>query len=143
MSLSVFPGTVDFQKWEKRVGDSEEPLQGFPGTRYWLQEDRLRKADVDHPTMSKEEILMRTQGVWNKFYSIPSIWKRSRVTTKLRWRISFLLVSKLYRQMYANTGLSTDSARVNRAATWARLIAKPCVRIFKGAPMPELQADQG
>jgi radical SAM superfamily enzyme YgiQ (UPF0313 family) len=143
MSLSVFPGTVDFQKWEKRVGDSEEPLQGFPSTRYWLQENRLRKADVDHPTMSKEEILMRTQEVWNEFYSIPNIWKRSRVTTKLRWRISFLLVSKLYRQMYANTGLSTDSARVNRAATWARLIAKPCTRLFKGAPMPELQADQG
>jgi hypothetical protein len=32
----------------------------------------------------------------------------------LKARIAFLLISKLYRQMYANTGIATDSARVNR-----------------------------
>jgi hypothetical protein len=41
--------------------------------------------------------------------------------------------------MYANTGISTDSARVNRSARWARLMALPCRRLFAGTPMPGLQ----
>jgi hypothetical protein len=41
--------------------------------------------------------------------------------------------------MYANTGISTDSARQSHAKRWARLIAKPCHRLFMGRPMPDLQ----
>jgi hypothetical protein len=41
--------------------------------------------------------------------------------------------------MYANTGIATDSARVNRSARWARLMAIPCRRLFAGRPMPDLQ----
>ena len=48
-------------------------------------------------------------------------------------------MSKLYRQMYANTGIATDSARINRAVTWARWMAKPTLRLFHGQPMPNLQ----
>jgi len=45
----------------------------------------------------------------------------------------------LYRQMYANTGIATDSARVNRANRWARLIARPCRLLFTARPLPGLQ----
>ena len=38
----------------------------------------------------------------------------------LKARLAFVLISKIYRQMYANTGIATDSARVNRSAQWAR-----------------------
>ena len=31
----------------------------------------------------------------------------------MRARLAFVLISKLYRQMYANTGIATDSARVS------------------------------
>jgi hypothetical protein len=41
--------------------------------------------------------------------------------------------------MYANTGISTDSARHSRANKTARLLARPLVRLFSGAPMPQLQ----
>jgi hypothetical protein len=41
--------------------------------------------------------------------------------------------------MYANTGIATDSARVNRSARWARWIARPCRRLFAARPMPELR----
>jgi hypothetical protein len=40
--------------------------------------------------------------------------------------------------MYANTGIATDSARVSRANRWARLIAKPCRRLFVARPLPGL-----
>jgi hypothetical protein len=41
--------------------------------------------------------------------------------------------------MYANTGIATDSARVNRSAQWARLMAIPCRWLFAGRPMPDLR----
>ena len=52
---------------------------------------------------------------------------------------SLFMLGKLYRQMYANTGITTDSGRVARSARWARWIARPCRRLFSAAPMPELQ----
>jgi hypothetical protein len=48
----------------------------------------------------------------------------------MKGRLAFVLISKLYRQMYANTGIATDSARHVRASRMARLIAKPCRRLF-------------
>jgi hypothetical protein len=94
---------------------------------------------MPHPTMGSEEMRARTQAVWDNFYSLRSIWKRSSCTTSLRARFAFIFISKLYRQMYASTGIATDSARRNRANTWARWLAKPCRRLFMSAPMPSLE----
>jgi hypothetical protein len=94
---------------------------------------------MSHPVMSAEEIRRNTQGVWDRFYSVRRIWERSRCVRSLKGRLAFVLISKLYRQMYANTGIATDSARVNRSAQWARWIAKPCQRLFAARPMPDLQ----
>jgi hypothetical protein len=41
--------------------------------------------------------------------------------------------------MYAKTGISSDSARKNRANLIARLIAVPCRRLFQAKAMPELE----
>jgi hypothetical protein len=49
-----------------------------------------------------------------------------------------VLISKMYRQMYAGTGIATDSARVQRSARWARLLGLALRRLFLGKPMPEL-----
>ena len=77
--------------------------------------------------------------MWDTFYALGSIWRRSRCVRSLRGRLIFVLVSKLYRQMYANTGIATDSARVRRSNRWARLLAKPCQRLFAAKPLPDLQ----
>ena len=50
-----------------------------------------------------------------------------------------MLISKLYRQMYANTGIATDSARVQRSAKTARLLGLAAKQLFRGAPMPGLK----
>jgi len=50
-----------------------------------------------------------------------------------------VLISKIYRQMYADTGIATDSARVSRSAQWARWLAKPCQKLFAASPMPNLE----
>ena len=76
--------------------------------------------------------------MWDRFYSIRAIWKRSSCTPNLRARLAFVFISKLYRQMYASTGIATDSARRERANHWARRIAKLTRRLFQAKPMPEL-----
>src|SRR4051794_21261615 len=97
------------------------------------------KMFMPHPNMSSDEMRARTQCVWDNFYSLPAIWKRSACTPSLRARLAFVFISKLYRQMYASTGIATDSARRERATLWARRIAKITRRLFQAKPMPELQ----
>jgi radical SAM superfamily enzyme YgiQ (UPF0313 family) len=136
--MTPFPGTVDFQKWEKLQAEDPQMVDGIPLTRYWLIPARNRpKMMTPHGSMSSDEIRERTQGVWDSFYSMGSIWRRSRCVQSLRGRLAFVLISRLYRQMYAKTGISTDSAR---KGNWvARTIAKPCRLLFQAKPMPELQ----
>ncbi|HUQ49571.1 MAG TPA: radical SAM protein [Terriglobales bacterium] len=138
--LTPFPGTVDFERWEKAQGPDPAKVEGIPLTRYWLiPAEKRPKMFMPHPTMNSEELRERTQGVWDGFYSMKSIWKRSACTPNLKARLAFIFISKLYRQMYASTGIATDSARRNKATRWARMLAKPCSKLFKAAPMPELK----
>jgi hypothetical protein len=138
--LTPFPGTLDFVKWEKDVGTTVLQVGGVPLTRYWLvPPDKRPKVYLPHATMTAEDIRRGTQQTWDQFYSLRLIWQRSRFLRTLRSRLAFLLISKLYRQMYANTGIATDSARTGRSTRWARWLAKPCRRLFVTDPAPELQ----
>ena len=138
--LTPFPGTIDFEKWEKESGRDDLKVDGVPVTRHWLiPQGRRPKLFTEHPTMTLEEIRNGTQQAWDNFYSWPRIWRRSRVLKSVKGRLAFVLVSKLYRQMYANTGIATDSARVQRSARWAKWIGLAARRLFIAAPMPELQ----
>ena len=138
--LTPFPGTVDFAKWEKDQIDPPK-VEGIPITRHWLIPSGKRpKVYSPHPVLTGEEIRLRTQKVWDRFYSLPSIWKRSACVRSLRAKLAFVFISKLYRQMYANTGIAIDSARAARSARWARWLAKPCRLLFVAQPMPGLVA---
>ena len=138
--LTPLPGTVDFLRWEEEVKSKGDQVAGVPLSRYWLiPQTRRPKMYTPHPVMSAAEITERTQGVWDRFYRLPKIWQRSKMTRTIRDRLIFLLISKLYRQMYAKSGFATDSARTNRARRWTNWIAKPCQRLFRAAPMPDLQ----
>ena len=137
--LTPFPGTLDFADWEKAQGEQPPTVGSIPVTRHWLiPQDKRPKVYVEHPAMTPDEIRERTQAVWDRFYSLSSIWKRAEVVSSLKAKLMFVLISKIYRQMYANTGIATDSARVQKSAKRARLMAIPCRRLFAGRPMPEL-----
>ncbi len=144
VTLSPYPGTVDFNRWEKDLGDNPPTVAGIPLTRRWLIPQALRpKLYWDHPVMSAEEIRSRTQKVWDDFYSLGPIWRRSSFIKSNRARLAFVLISKIYRQMYADTGIATDSARVTWSGRWARWLAKPCRSLFAGTPMPDLAVPGG
>lgn len=137
--MTPFPGTVDFGKWEKQQSLMSTMVGDVPITRYWLIPAEVRpKMFTPHPTMSSDEIRERTQRVWDRFYNWRAIWRRSACTPTLRARIAFIFLSKLYRQMYAGTGISTDSARRKKSKQWARWTARLCRKLFQAKPMPEL-----
>jgi len=137
--LTPFPGTVDFDKWAAEENRRGTTVDGVPITQHWLiPEQRRPRLYAAHPTMTLEEIRVGTQRAWDRFYSWRQVWIRSRVVESIRARVAFMLISKLYRQMYANTGIATDSARVQRSARWARWIGHACRRLFLGKPMPDL-----
>jgi hypothetical protein len=141
--MTPFPGTVDFGRWEKEQALNPAMVGDVPITRYWLIPSEIRpKMFTPHPTMSSDEIRERTQRVWDKFYTWGAIWQRSACTPNLRARIAFMFLSKLYRQMYAGTGISTDSARRKKSKTWARWTAKQCKKLFQAKPMPELPSPE-
>ena len=137
--LTPFPGTVDFEKWASTDAAIGTTVDGIPLAQHWLiPQARRPKLYSAHPTMSLEEIRVGTQKAWDRFYGWVPVWRRSRVVRTLRARLAFVLISKLYRQMYAGTGIATDSARVQRSARVARLLGTICRRLFLGKPMPEL-----
>ena len=132
VTMTPYPGTVDFKKWE--IAQTDKRL-----TRYWLiPPDERPKLYTEHPTMSSEDIRQGTQRVWDDFYSLKAIWVRARCVKSMKAKLAFVLVSKLYRQMYANTGIATDSARKKGSSNWARWMAKPLLKLFRAAPMPGL-----
>jgi tRNA A37 methylthiotransferase MiaB len=137
--LTPFPGTIDFEKWAAEPEHQANKVDGVPVTQHWLIPQHKRpKLYSAHPTMDFEEIRVRTQQAWDSFYSWPRVWERAKVVKSLRARVAFVLISKLYRQMYANTGIATDSARVARSARYARWIGTATRRLFLAEPMPDL-----
>src|SRR5438270_396770 len=65
--LTPFPGTVDFEKWEKVQPDSDR-VNDIPLTRFWLIPAQFRpKMFMEHTVMSCDEIRMRSQIVWERF----------------------------------------------------------------------------
>ena len=139
--FTLFPGTVDFEKWEKNQQKANANADEVPLTRHWLIPPSIRpKLYFPHPTMSTNEIRQHTQKVWSSFYSLSKIWRRSRCVSTLRSRLAFVLISKLYRQMYANTGMATESSRQTQAVRWTRIISRPCHALFSARPMPHLQS---
>jgi tRNA A37 methylthiotransferase MiaB len=137
--LTPFPGTIDFEKWASEPEHQATKVDGVPVTQHWLIPQHKRpKLYSPHPTMEIEEIRVRTQGAWDSFYSWRRVWVRAKVVKSLKARIAFVLISKLYRQMYANTGIATDSARVARSARYARWIGTAVRRVFIAPPMPGL-----
>ncbi|MGB7134405.1 MAG: radical SAM protein [Acidobacteriaceae bacterium] len=139
--MTPFPGTVDFIRWEKEQSVSPTMVGDVPITRYWLIPTEVRpKMFTPHPSMSSDEIRDRTQKVWDRFYNWSAIWERSGCCPNWSSRLAFIFLSKLYRQMYAGTGISSDSARRKKSKSWARWTARQCKRLFRAKPMPELRS---
>src|SRR5207245_8634436 len=94
--LTPFPGTVDFEHWEKTMQHDETRIAGIPVTRHWLIPHGLRpKIYSPHPVMSAEGIRQRTKKVRVKFYSMSLIETRFHFVKSLEYRWIFMLIFQL------------------------------------------------
>ena len=76
--LTPFPGTLDFAEWEKSLGADPPKIDGIPITRHWLIPQAKRpKVYMPHPVMSRRRDPRPHAGSMGRFYTLPSIWKRS------------------------------------------------------------------
>ena len=58
--LTPYPGTVDFEAWEKRVGADVAHVAGIPVTRHWsIPQAQRPKVYLPHPVMTPDEIRER------------------------------------------------------------------------------------
>ena len=138
--LTPFPGTVDFARWEEKMASDPTRIAGYPLTRFWLiPASSGPRCTRRIPCCRPSRFARARSRHGTRFYSIPAIWERASIIKSLRGRLVFVMISKLYRQMYANTGIATDSARATRSAQWARWLARPCRGCFVTTPMPDLQ----
>ena len=130
LRLTPFPGTVDFAAWERRVRADPDADQRM--TRYWLipYADRP-KVQMAHPVLSAADILSHTVAAWRRFYKLPAIWRRSRIMSSWQGRLMFVLGSKLFAQMYFQTGIASDSARASRASWWSGRLALVARRLME------------
>ena len=97
-----YPGTVDFERWEREVGAGAATVGGIPVTRHWLIPPADRRRARTSSVMSPDEIRRRTQAVADHFYGCPAT-DLAAIAGRPPWkgRLAFVLISKLYRQMYA------------------------------------------
>ena len=143
VTLTPFPGTLDFEKWERENADDMATVDGIPVSRHWLIPQAKRpKLLTPHPVMSAEEIRQGTQEVWNSFYSLKASWQRSNILKSIRNRLIFLVASKVMLQAFGNTGLSTDSARASRATKLGGIGFSLLQKMFAAQPMPELEVPE-
>lgn len=140
VTLTPFPGTLDFERWESEQRDNMISVDGVPVSRHWLIPQAKRpKLLTPHPAMSGEEIRQGTQNVWNNFYSLRASWKRSGILKAYRNRLAFVIASKVMLQAFGNTGLSTDSARASRATKLGGFGFALLQKMFAATPMPDLE----
>ena len=140
VTLTPFPGTLDFEQWEKEQGDNMISVDGIPASRHWLIPQAKRpKLLTPHPVMSGEEIRQGTQKVWNSFYGLRASWNRSGILKSFRNRVAFVIASKVMLQAFGNTGLSTDSARASRATQLGGIGFSLLQKMFSATPMPDLK----
>jgi hypothetical protein len=72
--LTPYPGTIDFESWENKVGTGAKEVAGIPVTRHWLipQADRP-KVYASHPVMTPDEIRAHPGGVGSLLQSSPRV----------------------------------------------------------------------
>ena len=147
--LSPYPGTVDFIRWEKTLGDNPPTIAGIPLTRRWLIPQALRpKLYWDHPVMSARGDPFPNPGCLGQFLQLGPDLEAFAIIKSSRGRLAFVLISRIYRLMYADTGIATDSARVTWSGRWTRWMAKPCRHTLRrpahaGSEIPGSQPREG
>ena len=111
--LTPFPGTSTSRRGKRSLGAEPPRDRRRPGHAP-LADSAGTAAEGLHAASGDERPRRSAAGrraSGTTSTACRSIWERSRGrSSRSRRGLAFVLISKLYRQMYANTGIATDSA---------------------------------
>lgn len=124
-----FPGTVDYANMLK----NKHPIK-LTRPNYWLESKRGNL--YQHPNLSEKELYAALAFLWHKFYALPAIFRRARSIKfrKLKSALLFIAISKLYKMLYYEYGISADSAKTIPSNRLIRSLGTLCLALFKRKP---------
>lgn len=134
-----YPGTKDFHEMMR-----DRRHRGQPGylpkhrtailhERFWLDPGK-RAYVVRYANITSEDLLAERQKCWDEFYSLRQIYRRVSKGVARSWpvagKISYALVSLVYKRVYAEHGISADSVQHKRVGLLTRLLIRACVGVY-------------
>jgi radical SAM superfamily enzyme YgiQ (UPF0313 family) len=134
-----YPGTKDFHEMIRDNKERAKP-NFIPRHKLRLREERfwlkpVNEVDViDHPSISRNEILAESQKCWKSFYSVKEAIKRVRNGRPGKWRLTakfvYVLFCLAFKRIYGGQGMAADGVRRRRLGTITRTIMKIGIAIF-------------
>jgi radical SAM superfamily enzyme YgiQ (UPF0313 family) len=138
-SYHPYPGTKDFYEMVRDNQGRSEPNY-VPKHRVQLRDERfwlkpVNEVDViDHPNISRDELLAENQKCWKAFYSVKEAIKRVRKGRSDKWRLTgkivYVLFCIAFKRIYGGQGMAADGVRKRRLGTLTRGIIKIGIAIF-------------
>ena len=138
-SYHPYPGTKDFYEMVRDNQGRSGP-NFVPKHRVQLREERfwlkpVNEVDViQHPSISRDDLLAESQKCWDTFYSIKEAIGRVRRGRPGKWPLSakfiYLLFCMAFKQIYGGQGMAADGVRRRRLGTITRAIARIGIHIF-------------
>jgi len=138
--LTPFAGTVDFERWEKDLGDNPATVDGVPLTRYWLiprRSGRKCSCRIRHEFGRHAPADASCLG---PLLQSADILEARRLHSESEGTLAFMFISISYIAKCTRAPASPPTARESAGQSMARVLAKPCRRLFQAKPMPELRA---
>lgn len=142
-----YPGTKDYfemiQDRENRDRTDYKPKHKtrIAIDRFWLT-DVSAASIIEHAQLTREELLRENKLSWDTFYALRHILKRTRSVIPTRWplmgKITYVVLSIVFRRVYAGNGLVADMVQRRRLGVFTKLAIKlgaGCYTFFCGGRM--------
>ena len=138
--MTPFPGTVDFDRWEKEQAVAPEMVGDIPITRYWLIPTAIRpKMFTPHPSMSSGEIASARKRSGIASTTGPPSGSAQPAPQPFAPE-SPSCSSRSSTARCTPAPASRPTARAARSRRVGPLDREQCRKLFAANPMPELQS---
>jgi radical SAM superfamily enzyme YgiQ (UPF0313 family) len=134
-----YPGTKDFYEMLSDKRNRSRP-NFVPKHKAQLREERfwlnpVNEVDViDHPNISRGELLAENNKCWDVFYSIKKAIARVRRGRRATWTLTgkfiYVLFCIAFKRIYGGQGMAADGVRRRRLGTMTRAIIKIGIAIY-------------
>lgn len=146
----ILPGSPDHQKAERDLLQRNQPANQLPIVtgnnghhvkllrRNWWLEPEGSPPHLEHPCLSRDQLLDEDRRSWNYFYRSFNLLRNSmRNGWPLRGIAAYVAACKSFALFYGGSvGISVDSARKDTTSAFRRLLMSASVWLMHKVPPP-------